>query len=1285
MRQIRLCICLFVAVSAWSSEPEPTVNYIAAWTNNPGTTEGTITARPVNTTSPAPPLGYMEYLPKGYNPNDPTTLWPIVMFISGAGEEGNGTNAAPGYQLYTNMTRHGPFYQMLTYGWDFPAIVVAVQQPALWDNATILLPEFEYMKKAYHIDTNRMYLTGLCDGAVGVLNFAAQHPGYLAGIMPIEEGANPNTNEAAGIKNTPMWTVHCWNDPIAARPCTVAWVDQSQQADTGTSNCMALYPGYAGKNYHEDAPADVVTGNPIYPFGAITSVGNCTLTQGSTWVAFGNGTTFGSDLFNTWGGTDTAPYCQLTMGSSPTPNSWAKAGLMMRDTVLPATNPASTSSGSMQVTMCMVPNNQVSMQWRSATGGGSADSPGDPNGTTDSVKYLKLTRVGNTYSGYYGTDGINYTLLNTVTVNFAGTTTLVGTEVCSHDAGNSYTQTFSNLSIDGVTPTASTLSDADIGSPSIAGSASLSGGVWTQTGCGADIWNNSDQFNFNSKSVTGDQTLIVKVGNNAPPYVVSLGKTNGVYLTHAWTGATTTTQTINICVPQGSNDTAYFNPSTSTWNWQPGQNWDTTQLCKRIFTMDWFQDHTAGWQITYNTANCWNWLFSQSLNPVITSQPQSVTITDGQSATFSVAALGTPNLTYQWTVNNVPVSGATGTVYTTAIPFAQSGEQIGVIVGSPSGTTTSLPAIVTVTPIAPVITIQPQSISVPSGSTATFSVSAIGSAPLTYQWSVGGVPIAGATSATYTTAPLVIGASGEVFSVMVSNAGGSVPSNGQAVLTVTPGAPVITTPPQSLTVNAGQTATFTVVASGVNLTYQWYLNTVLIGGATGTSYTTAAATSANNGDSYTVVVNNGGGTVTSPAAILTVTNNSILPTDFGDHQVIQRTVGTTAGLVTVTGTYTGTPDHIQAQVDSFGLGAVVVPWTTITTVPSGGTFSGTLTVPQGGWYQILVQSCNALGTVLASGSGVVKWGVGVDILCIGQSNMVGFGDTVYTTADDSVGLLYGGTTWMHMADPWISGGKASCGPALGNTISEALNLPVGLLPSAAGTNYIVPPPNSSGANVYSYRNPANPSDPTTIYGQALAAVQTAGGCEFVVISQGANEAENAGNWPSPVSAATYQADFQQMVSNFQGDLPSGSQVKFVFSQLGRKLDGGVLDAGYDNIRAAHRLLDNGTTQLLAGSTMDFPIVDGISHYGGVAHASAPRSSWMGPIPTSASRSATVAAPTSPRPAALSASWSRTPTVRTPSPARASMARPSIWSGPRPSSAPPPSPIWKARTRLVRSV
>lgn len=79
------------------------------------------------------------------------------------------------------------------------------------------------------------------------------------------------------------------------------------------------------------------------------------------------------------------------------------------------------------------------------------------------------------------------------------------------------------------------------------------------------------------------------------------------------------------------------------------------------------------------------------------------------------------------------------------------------------------------------ITAQPVSQTIPIGDTATFSVTASGTGPLQYQWSEDGTPIAGATSATYTTQPVALAADGSTtvgtFQVTVSNAAGAVVSN----------------------------------------------------------------------------------------------------------------------------------------------------------------------------------------------------------------------------------------------------------------------------------------------------------------------------------------------------------------------------------------------------------------------------------------------------------------------------------------------------------------------------
>jgi hypothetical protein len=161
---------------------------------------------------------------------------------------------------------------------------------------------------------------------------------------------------------------------------------------------------------------------------------------------------------------------------------------------------------------------------------------------------------------------------------------------------------------------------------------------------------------------------------------------------------------------------------------------------------------------------------------------------------------------------------------------------------------------------------------VTAGQTATFTVVATGTAPLSYQWQKGTTNISGATSASYTTPATTTSDSGSTFRVVVSNSAGSVTSNA-ATLTVTAAAvaPSITTQPANQTVTAGQTATFTVVATGTApLSYQWQKGTTNISGATSASYTTPATTTSDSGSTFRVVVSNSAGSVTSNSATLTV-------------------------------------------------------------------------------------------------------------------------------------------------------------------------------------------------------------------------------------------------------------------------------------------------------------------------------------------------------------------------------------------------------------------------------
>ncbi|HSQ71315.1 MAG TPA: hypothetical protein VLM87_02745 [Rubrivivax sp.] len=174
--------------------------------------------------------------------------------------------------------------------------------------------------------------------------------------------------------------------------------------------------------------------------------------------------------------------------------------------------------------------------------------------------------------------------------------------------------------------------------------------------------------------------------------------------------------------------------------------------------------------------------------------------------------------------------------------------------------------------VTPLITIlaAPVSQSVADGQSAVLAVAATSSTPLTYQWKRGDAAIEGATSPIYVTPALTPADSGARFSVVVSNASGTVPV-GPATVTVDPIAPSIATQPQAQTVQPGQPASFSVIAQGSQpLQYQWQRDGVDIVGATAASFTTAAVSAVDAGSRYRVVVRNPGGEVSSTEASLNV-------------------------------------------------------------------------------------------------------------------------------------------------------------------------------------------------------------------------------------------------------------------------------------------------------------------------------------------------------------------------------------------------------------------------------
>ncbi|MBA3845361.1 MAG: immunoglobulin domain-containing protein, partial [Planctomycetes bacterium] len=250
--------------------------------------------------------------------------------------------------------------------------------------------------------------------------------------------------------------------------------------------------------------------------------------------------------------------------------------------------------------------------------------------------------------------------------------------------------------------------------------------------------------------------------------------------------------------------------------------------------------------------------------PVIATQPQGGEIHIGDSTILRVV-VGNPVLaTYQWLRGSQPIPGATADSYTaTVTEFGDVAYQV--VVTNRFGAVTSDVATVRGTYMPVSIIAPPLSLSVQAGGSATLSVTARGTPPLTYQWSRDGVAIPGATASTYDTGVLTSADNGATFRVTVTNVVGPVTAP-PAVLTVL-APPTIVVQPRDQNGFAGQSVTFEVVASGsAPLSYQWFRQGNPIAGARSERLVLSNLVPEDDGAVLTVHVSNAlGSAVSTPA------------------------------------------------------------------------------------------------------------------------------------------------------------------------------------------------------------------------------------------------------------------------------------------------------------------------------------------------------------------------------------------------------------------------------------
>lgn len=257
-----------------------------------------------------------------------------------------------------------------------------------------------------------------------------------------------------------------------------------------TSNSATLNVGVVPSNWvSQDIGAVGVTGSTTYANGVFTVNAS------------------GADIFGT---ADEFRYVnqavsgdcdiKVRVASLQYADGWAKAGVMIRETL---------NADSKHAMMVVTPGNGASFQYRANTAGSSDhNTPGDG---VSAPCWVRLTRIGNLFTGYKSSDGSTWTQVSSTTIAM-GTNVYVGAAVTSHNDSVLCTATLENLTVS-TSGLPSPLVSQDIGAVGAPGSAAHANGTYTVKGSGADIWDMVDEFHYVSQAASGDCEIKVRVVN----------------------------------------------------------------------------------------------------------------------------------------------------------------------------------------------------------------------------------------------------------------------------------------------------------------------------------------------------------------------------------------------------------------------------------------------------------------------------------------------------------------------------------------------------------------------------------------------------------------------------------------------------------------------------------------------------------------------------------------------------------------------------------------------------
>lgn len=203
----------------------------------PALGQGALVAKKVGSTSAA--YGYYEYLPTNYYQK---SKHPVIVFLSGIGEQGNGTTDL------ARVLKNGPPKLINKGEWPSsrPFIVIAPQSPSGFFDPDGLHEFINYITKTYKVDVARIYLTGLSAGGISTWNYLGAYQDQIAAAIPICGSGKSVANKAkCDFNNIAIWAFHGDSDPTVHVDGSIIAVENINACSSKPSPLakLTIYPG----------------------------------------------------------------------------------------------------------------------------------------------------------------------------------------------------------------------------------------------------------------------------------------------------------------------------------------------------------------------------------------------------------------------------------------------------------------------------------------------------------------------------------------------------------------------------------------------------------------------------------------------------------------------------------------------------------------------------------------------------------------------------------------------------------------------------------------------------------------------------------------------------------------------------------------------------------------------------------------------------------------------------------------------------------------------------------